>query len=163
MKNDGRVLLGEMHHAFDTAYASARKYTNKTFTLFGAELTMLLFYMSSDEINYLREIFINRLTGWCMFVIIASLAFFVSAVLFIIVLAIDQKWSFPPDEKIMFHKDRYKSMSEEEIVEMLIEEYKKDMDLCVKKVRRMKILTDTGMYALAIGVLCLLLIKVFVV
>lgn len=159
--SSAEMMLEEMRHSFDTAYSSVRKYTTKTFTAFGAELTLLLFYMNGEELNTLKALFIERGNGWYIFAMMAALMFVVSAVLFVLTLAIDRRWQFPPDERVLFFNDQYKKMKDEELIHELIKEYNDAINHCVKKVHRMKILSDAGTYFLIAGALCLLIIKIF--
>ena len=156
-----KILLEELRHSFDTAYASAKKYTNKTFTVFGAELTILLFYIKGEELEKLKGLFFRISDGWFVFAVIAVLAFIVSATLFVLTLASDRKWQFPPDERVLLLNDQYKGMGDEEITHELIKEYYSAIERCIEKVHRMKVLSDIGTYFLVGGVLCLLIIKAF--
>ena len=92
-----KIMLDELRHSFDTAYSSVKKYTTKTFTVFGAELTLLLFYMSSNEAQEIKKLFKDTNSGWYIFALIALIAFTASAILFILTLATDRKWCFPPN------------------------------------------------------------------
>lgn len=154
-------MLDEMRSAFQTAYSSVRKYTSKTFTVFGAELTMILFYMSTDELSKLKLYFADIKSGWYIFIIIAALAFTTSAVLFILVLALDRHWYFPPNEQLLLEKSQYEKIGETILIKELIDEYDIAIRNCVKKVYKMKILSDIGIYILIGGVMCLLIIKIF--
>ena len=156
-----QITLDEMRHSFDTAYSSARKYTTKTFTVFGAELTLLLFYLSGDELKILKGLFENIQTGWFLFAIFAFLSFLVAAVLFVLTLATDKKWSFPPDDNIILSRKQYQEYKTKEILIEFISEYDKDIKACVKKVHKMKVLSDTGTYFLIAGTFSLLIIKLF--
>lgn len=160
-KSSPEILLDELRHSFDTAYSSVKKYTTKTFTVFGAELTMLLFYMNGEELDKLKNLFVERNDGWYIFAIIAALTFIVSSTLFVLTLASDRRWQFPPDERVLLLNDQYRDMKNEELVHELIKEYYDDIMHCVKKVHRMKIMSDTGTYFLIGGVFCLLIIKIF--
>lgn len=161
MAKSYKTMLDEMRHSFDTAYMSVSKYANKTFTVFGGELAFVLFYMSSDEISTIINLFHHPESGWFVFALPAIVAFIVAAVLFILTLATDRQWSFPPAEDRLLYNDNYKTMSEETLSHEIIAEYKHDIGLCVKKVHRMKILSDTGVYFLVGGVVCLLILKIF--
>lgn len=156
-----KILLEELRHSFDTAYTSVKKYTNKTFTVFGAEVTILLFYIKGEELEKLKSLFSRTDNGWYIFVIMAILTFVVSATLFVLTLACDRRWQFPPDERILLLNEQYKKMSEEDILHELIKEYDAAISHCVTKVHRMKILSDIGTYFLISGVFCLLIIKIF--
>lgn len=160
-ENGAEIMLNEMRHAFDTAYASVKKYTNKTFTVFGAELTMILFYMSTDELSKLKMYFENTDSGWYIFVIMAALAFITSAVLFVLVLAFDRHWHFPPNEQLLLDKGQYRGMDGRDLACELISEYDDATRYCIKKVYKMKILSDIGIYILIGGMACLLIIKIF--
>lgn len=107
-KASSEIMLEELHHSFDTAYLSVKKYTTKTFTVFGAELTMLLFYMNGEELHSLKTLFNETSNGWYIFAIIAALTFIVSATLFVLTLATDRRWQFPPDERILLLNNQYK-------------------------------------------------------
>ncbi len=156
-----KIMLDELRHSFDTAYSSVKKYTTKTFTVFGAELTLLLFYMSSNETQELKKLFEDTKSGWYIFALIALVAFAASAILFILTLATDRRWCFPPNEEKLLNDHQYKMMTDEQLAQELIDEYNNNIAHCVKKVHRMKILSDTGTYILVGGIVCLLIIKVF--
>ena len=156
-----RVMLDELRHSFDTAYISVKKYTTKTFAVFGAEITMLLFYMSDEEMRQLRSLFNNTSSGWYIFALFAFTALIISATLFILTLATDRRWEFPPNEEILLSRNQYEKMNEREIIGELVLEYNKCIDKCVKKVHRMKVLSDIGTYFMIGGVACLLIIKIF--
>lgn len=160
-KSSPEILLDELRHSFDTAYSSVKKYTTKTFTVFGAELTMLLFYMKGEELDKLKNLFVERNDGWYIFAIIAALTFIVSATLFVLTLASDRRWQFPPDERVLILRDQYKKIESDDMVHELIKEYDDAIAHCVKKVHGMKIMSDIGTYFLIGGVFCLLIIKVF--
>lgn len=154
-------MLDELRHSFDTAYSSVKKYTTKTFTVFGAELTLLLFYMSSNEAQEIKKLFKDTNSGWYIFALIALIAFTASAILFILTLATDRKWCFPPNEEKLLSNRQYQTMTDEHLVQELIDEYNSNIAHCVKKVHRMKILSDTGTYILISGIVCLLILKMF--
>ena len=156
-----QIILSEMRHSFDTAYSSARKYTTKTFTVFGAELTLLLFYLSGEELNAIKSLFIDCRSGWCFLAVAAFLSFVSAAVLFILTLATDKKWSFPPDEYSLIKNKQYQQYDQMQIIAELIEEYNNDIVACVNKVHKMKILSDIGTYFLIAGTFLLLIIKLF--
>ena len=153
-------MLDELRHAFDTVYASVRKYNDKTFTEFGAEIAFLLFYLSTDEINGLKLLFEAPYSGWCFFAIFALISFITAAILFIIALTIG-KWHIPPDDQILLSRDQYKTMGEQGLLDELIMEYNKDISHCIKKVSIIKRLSDIGLYFLVFGAASLLIIKLF--
>ena len=154
-------MLEEMRHSFDTVYLSVKKYTTKTFTVFGAELTMLLFYMNTDELSKLKVLFSEKESGWYIFAALAAMTFIISATLFVLTLATDRRWCFPPKEQKLVENLQYKKMSDEQLMQELISEYSDSIDYCIKKIHRMKILSDVGTYFLISGVFCLLIIKIF--
>lgn len=156
-----KMMLDELRHAFDTAYSSVKKYTTKTFTVFGAELTLLLFYMSSNEVQELKRLFEDTANGWYIFALIALVAFMTSAILFILTLATDRRWHFPPNEEKLLSGYQYQTITDERLTQELINEYNDNIAHCAKKVHRMKILSDTGTYILISGIACLLIIKIF--
>ncbi len=157
---ESKIMLDEMHHAFDTVYASVRKYNDKTFMEFGAELAFLLFYLSGDEINGLKMLFEKMSSGWYIFAVFALISFVVAAILFIIALTIG-KWHIPPDDKILLERHQYSKMKEEDLLDELIDEYNEDVSHCIRKVRNIKQLSDVGLYFLVFGAASLLIIKFF--
>lgn len=160
MASSSEVMLEELRLSFRTVYSSVGKYASKTFTVFGAELASMLFYIANDEIKTLKELFNDLGDGWWVFVVLAALAFLTSAVLFIITLAVDKRWSIPPSPERLLDDNRYLGMSADEVRNELIREYDTDIRQCAKKVHLMKVLSDIGVYFLAAGVVCLLLIKI---
>ena len=162
MASSPEIMLEEMRHAYDTVHASVKKYANKTFMMFGAELTLLLFYLADNELGKLKQLFAHPETGWYLFAIFAVFAFMASAVLFIITLAVgDRPFSIPPDEFKLLQKGEYKEIAPDELEVELIEEYHRDIKHFAKKVHIMKLLSNAGMYFLAAGIVLLLLIKFF--
>lgn len=161
MASSSEVMLEEMRCALGTAYESARKYSNKTFTAFGAELALLLFYLANDEMQHIKNIFSSLETGWWIFAVLALLAFLVAAVLFIISMAMDSKWRFPPDPSKLIDEHTYSKMDPEELRRCLIVEYNNDINACIRRIHWIKALTNIGIYFLVAGVGCLLLIKLF--
>lgn len=155
-----KIMLEEMRHAFDTIHASVQKYNNKTFMEFGAEITFLLFYLSSNEIIDLKATFANMQCGWYIFAMLAIIAFIASAIFFIIALSIG-RWSIPPHNDVLLNKNQYQQMYEKELSDELIAEYSHDISYCIKKVHKIKILSDIGLYILVFGIVCLLIIKFF--
>lgn len=160
MASSSEVMLEELRQSFRTVYSSVSKYASKTFTVFGAELALMLFYIANDEMKTLKNLFSDLDNGWWVFVVLAALAFLTSAVLFIITLAVDKRWSVPPSPERLLDDDCYLKMSADEVQNELIREYNSDIQQCAKKVHLMKVLSDIGVYFLAAGVMCLLLIKI---
>ena len=161
MASSSEVMLEELRLALSTTYESARKYSNKTFTAFGAELALLLFYLADDEMQHIRNMFLNLGSGWWVFAVLALFAFLVAAVLFIISMAMDSKWRFPPDPVKMLEGDAYGKLEPEELRRRLIAEYNQDISACIRRIHWIKALTNVGIYFLVAGVGCFLLIKLF--
>lgn len=161
MASSSEVMLEEMRHAFDTTYESAKKYANKTLMAFGAEITLLVFYLAADEMKMIKILFADIICGWWLFAALALIAFVVAATLFIISMALDAKWQFPPDPVKLVDDGEYGTMEPETLRRKLISEYNRDIKFCIKKIVTMKTLTNIGIYCLAAGVICLLLIKFF--
>ena len=155
-----RIMLEEMRHSFDTVYSSVRKYTDKTFAEFGAELAFLLFYLSSDEISKIKGLFSHLECGWYLFAVIAAAAFVTAAILFIIALGIG-KWRIPPDERRLLECSQYKHLANIDLMDELITEYNSNINHCIKKISTIKKLSDGGLYFLVLGAACLLIIKFF--
>lgn len=113
--NSSEIMLEEMRHAFDTAYESVKKYANKTFTVFGAELALLLFYLANDEISNIKDLFSESGSAWWIFTVLALIAMLVAAILFIVSMSLDTRWHFPPNPEKMISEDAYEKMSPDEI------------------------------------------------
>lgn len=160
MASSSEIMLEELRLTFRTVYSSVAKYASKTFTVFGAELALMLFYIANDEMNHLKVLFNNLQTGWWIFAVFAALAFLTSAVLFIITLAVDKHWNIPPSPEKLLDSNQYIKMLPEEVRVELVSEYHAAIEQCARKVHLMKVLSDIGVYFLAGGVLCLLLIKI---
>lgn len=159
--SSSEIMLEEMRHAFDTAYESVKKYANKTFTVFGAELALLLFYLANDEISNIKNLFSESVSAWWIFAVLALITMLVAAILFIVSMSLDTRWHFPPNPEKMISEDAYEKMSPDEVRKKLIDEYHRDIEYCIKRTGAMKVLTNVGTYFLVAGVLCLLLIKFF--
>lgn len=127
------IMLEEMRHAFDTAHASVIKYSNKTFMVLGGELALILFYMANDEISLLLNLFQDPISSWCIFAVVAAVAFIVAATLFILTLATDRHWMFPPADDRLLYKKQFNKLSDTELENELIEEYEESIEQCVKK------------------------------
>lgn len=159
MASSSEVMLEEMRHAFDTAYSSAKKYANKTFTVFGAELALLLFYLADGEMEKIRRLFESMESGWWLLATVALLAFLVASILLIISMALDEKWRFPPNPEKLIDDGKYVAMEPEELRMRLVEDYNNDIKWCIGRIKTIKALTNMGIYFLVAGVGCLLLIK----
>ena len=161
MASSAEVMLDEMRHAFDATYESAKKYANKTFTVFGAEIAILLFYLAADEMGMIKDLFSDLGSGWWLLAVFALGAFVAAAILFVISMAFDVGWRFPPDPAKLVDDDYYSKLDPEEVRMKLIREYDRDIKFCIGRIHKIKLLTNLGLYFLLAGVAALLLIKFF--